>query len=307
MVDHTLARDEAHIHYDFDRDRDPVLTVDSGETVEVECLDAGDGQLPPDAAPEDVQAVDAPGHPMTGPIAIEGAEPGDTLAVEILDVSHEGIGWTYVAPGAGFLPEEFPDFAVHTWDLDGDVGYFHGIEVPLHPFPGNLGLAPAEPGPHSTIPPRDVGGNLDIKHLTPGSTLYLPVEVAGGLFSIGDLHAAQGDGEVCITAIEIPGTVTVRLRLADRDVDGPQLETSGPFAPAGHVDDEVDVRAVAGLGEDVNEASREAVREMISLLVEETDLTREQAYMLCSTAVDLKVNEVVNQTVVVTAYLGVRL
>ena len=130
--------------------------------------------------------------------------------------------------------------------------------------------------------------------------------MAGGLFSVGDLHAAQGDGEVCITAVEIPGTVTVRLRLADRDVDSPQVETSGPFAPAGHADGETDVRAVAGLGEDVNEASREAVREMIALLVDETALTREQAYMLCSTAVDLKVSEVVNQTVVVTAYLGVR-
>ncbi|MDZ7747180.1 MAG: acetamidase/formamidase family protein [Halobacteriales archaeon] len=307
MADYELSRDDEHIHYDFDRDRDPVLTVESGDTVEVECLDAGDGQLPPDATPEDVQAVNAPGHAMTGPIEIEGVQPGDTLAVEILDVTHEGIGWTYVAPGAGFLPEEFPDFAVHTWELDDEIGHFHGIEVPLDPFPGNLGLAPAEPGPHSTTPPRDVGGNLDIKHLTPGATLYLPVEVAGGLFSIGDLHAAQGDGEVCITAIEMPGTVTVQLRLAERDVDGPQLETSGPFAPAGHTDGESDVYAVAGLGDDVNEASREAVREMISLLVDETELTREQAYMLCSTAVDLKVSEVVNQTVVVTAYLGVTL
>lgn len=305
MADHELARDAEHLHYDFDRERDSVLTVSPGDTVAFECLDAGDGQLPPDAAPEDVRAVDAPGHPMTGPVEIEGARPGDTLAVEILDVAHEGIGWTYVAPDAGFLPETFPDFAVHTWALDETVGHFHGIEVPLHPFPGNLGVVPAEPGPHSTVPPRSVGGNLDIKHLTAGSTLYLPVEVAGGLFSIGDLHAAQGDGEVCITAIEIPGTVTVRLRLAERDVSGPEIETNGPFAPAGHTDRETDVRAVAGLGADVNEATREAVREMLSLLTSETDLTREQAYMLCSTAVDLKVSEVVNQTVVVTAYLGV--
>ncbi|PSP38218.1 acetamidase [Halobacteriales archaeon QH_7_65_31] len=305
MADYELSREAEHLHYDFDRERDSVLTVESGDTVAFECLDAGDGQLPPDAAPEDVQAVDAPGHPMTGPVEIAGAQPGDTLAVEILDVAHEGVGWTYVAPDAGLLPEAFPDFAVHTWDLDEAVGYFHGIEVPLHPFPGNLGVVPVEPGPHSTIPPRSVGGNLDIKHLTAGSTLYLPVEVAGGLFSVGDLHAAQGDGEVCITAIEIPGTATVRLRLAERDVSGPEIETSGPFAPAGHTDRETDVRAVAGLGADVNEATREAVREMISLLTSETDLTREQAYMLCSTAVDLKVSEVVNQTVVVTAYLGV--
>ena len=194
MATHRLSRETDHVHYDWDRDRDPVLSVDSGDTVVVECHDAADDQLPADATVADVEAVDAPGHPMTGPIRVEGAEPGDTLAVDVLGLEHEEIGWTYVYPGesgVGFLPAEFPDGAVHTWDLDGDVGHFReGIEVPLAPFPGNLGLAPAEPGPHSTIPPRSVGGNLDIKHLTVGSTLYLPVAVAGGLFSVGDLHAA---------------------------------------------------------------------------------------------------------------------
>ena len=305
MATHQLSREPDHVHYDWDRDRDPVLSVDSGDTVTVECHDAADGQLPEDATVADVEAVDAPGHPMTGPIYVEGAEPGDTLAVDVLGLEHEDIGWTYVYPGeteAGFLPAEFPDGAVHTWDLDGDVAHFRqGIEVPLAPFPGNLGLAPAEPGPHSTIPPRRVGGNLDIKHLTVGSTLYLPVAVAGGLFSVGDLHAAQGDGEVCITAIEMPGTVRLRLRLVDRDADGPALDPAGPYAPLG----DGPVTAVAGLGADVNEASREAARAMVTELAAAHDLSRPEAYMLCSAAVDLKVSEVVNETVVVTAYAGI--
>jgi acetamidase/formamidase len=139
-----------------------------------------------------------------------------------------------------------------------------------------------------------------VKHLTAGSTLYLPVEVAGGLFSVGDLHGAQGDGEVCITAIEVPGTVTVRLRRADREVDAPELDPAGPYAPAG----DGPVTATTGLGDDVDEATREAVRAMIARLVERHDLSRVEAYMLCSVAVDLKVSEVVNDTVVVTAYVA---
>ncbi|MFB6117947.1 acetamidase/formamidase family protein [Halosegnis sp.] len=303
MADHRLSRASEHLHYDWNRDREPVLRVAPGETVAVACRDAADGQLPRGATVADVEAVDAPGHALTGPIHVTGAEPGDTLAVDVLSVEHEGVGWTYVYPGeadVGLLPEEFPDGAVYTWDLEGDVGHFvNGIEVPLAPFPGVLGVTPAEPGPHSTTPPRRVGGNLDVKHLTPGATLYLPVEVAGALFSTGDLHAAQGDGEVCITAIEMPGTVRLRLRLADRDVDGPRLDPAGPYAPPGS-----DPTAVTGLGADVNEATREAVRGMIARLVD-GGLTRQQAYMLCSVAVDLKVSEVVNDTVAVTAYTGV--
>jgi acetamidase/formamidase len=305
MADHELSRDPEQLHYDWDRERDPVLTVDPGDTVAVECRDAADGQLPEGATVADLEAVDAPGHAMTGPVAVSGLEPGDTLAVDVLDVTHEGVGWTYVYPGeagTGLLPDDFSEGAVHTWELEGDVGYFtEDIEVPLTPFPGNLGVAPAELGPHSTTPPRRVGGNLDVKHLAAGSTLYLPVEVADGLFSVGDLHAAQGDGEVCITAIETPGTVTVRLRRADRDVDGPEFDPAGSFTPPGGKP----IRATTGLGDDLNAAAREAVRTMIRRLTTDRDLTRLQAYVLCSVAADLKVSEVVNETVAVTAYLAV--
>lgn len=305
MADHELSREDEHRHYDWDRDRDPVLEIAPGDTVAVACRDAADGQLPQGATVADLEAVDAPGHAMTGPVAVRGLEPGDTLAVDVLDVSHEGVGWTYVYPGeagTGLLPDDFPEGAVHTWELDGDVGHFvGGIDVPLEPFPGNLGVVPAEPGPHSTTPPRRVGGNLDVRHLTAGSTLYLPVEVAGGLFSVGDLHAAQGDGEVCITAIEMPGTVTLRLRRSDRDVSGPELDPAGSFTPAG----DAPVRATTGLGADLEAATREAVRAMIRRLVADRGLSELEAYMLCSVAADLKISEVVNDTVAVTAYLAV--
>jgi acetamidase/formamidase len=302
--DHRIDATAETVHHDWDRDRVPVLTVDSGDTVEFECRDATDGQLPPDATPDDVLAMEVEGHALTGPVAVAGAEPGDTLAVDVLGLDHHGVGWTYVYPGeegTGLLPDEFPDAAVHTWELEGDVGHFvQGIEVPLDPFPGVVGLAPAEPGPHSTTPPRRVGGNLDVKHLTAGSTLYLPVEVDGGLFSVGDGHAAQGDGEVCITAIEAPMTVRVRLRLVDRDVDGPVFETTGPFEPAGTGR----VLGTSGVAPDQHEATREAVSTLVDRLDDEYGLSRPDAYMLCSVAADLKVNEVVNGDVVVSAYLS---
>lgn len=137
-----------------------------------------------DSTVADIVARSFEGHPLTGPVHIEGAEPGDVLVVELLAFQHEGFGVTYFYPeeaGKGFLPSEFDDPGLHVWDLDGDVGEFvEGIEVPLDPSPGIVGLAPSEPGDHWTTPPRCGGGNLDIKHLTAGSTLYLPVEVAGG-------------------------------------------------------------------------------------------------------------------------------
>lgn len=299
--DHRLDRTDELVHQDWDRDREPVLTVDDGDVVEFACRDATNGQMSVDAAPADVRAIDFRGHPLTGPVAVAGAEPGDTLAVDVCSVDHEGVGWNHVYPGSegkGLLPEDFPDAHAVGWELGDGVARYDGIELPLAPFPGNLGVAPAEPGPHSTSPPRRVGGNLDIKHLTEGSTLYLPVAVAGGLFSVGDLHGAQGDGEVCVTAIEMPGRVTLRLRLVDRDVSGPELETDGPFEPAGAG------RAVAtsGVAEALEPAAKDAVRSMIDRLVADAGLTRPDAYVVCSVAADLKVSEIVNGNVVVTAY-----
>jgi acetamidase/formamidase len=303
--DHRLDATDENVHTTWDRAHDPVLTVESGDVVRFECRDATNGLLTADATVDDVYALaeDDTGHPLTGPVEVAGAAPGDVLAVDLLDFEHHGVGFTYFYPGTeglGLLPEEFDDPGLHVWDLDDGVGQFtDGIEVPLDPFPGNLGVAPADDGPHSTVPPRRVGGNLDVKHLTAGSTLYVPVEVAGALFSVGDCHGAQGDGEVCVTGIEAPMDVTARLRLEpDRSVEGPQFETTGPFALDGPA------YATAGVSDDLMDATKRAVRHMISHLGDRHGLSRTDAYLLCSTAVDLKLNEVVDApNWVVSAYV----
>ena len=306
-VDYRLSDGEQNIHSAWDNSLDPVLTVEPGEVVRFECRDAVDRQVTVETTAPDVPEISFdPVHPLTGPVAVEGAEPGDVLQVELLDLQHKGWGYTLFFPGEmglGLLPEEFDDPGIHIWDLDGDVGRFvNGIEVPLDPFPGVIGVAPAENGSLDTLPPRSVGGNVDIKHLTPGSTLYLPVEVEGGLFSTGDCHAAQGDGEVCVTGIEAPMFVTARFDvLTDTEITQPQFETRGPFTPTG-VDEPM--YATSGISDDLMEATKLATRHMIEHLHEQRGLSREEAYILCSAIVDLKVNEVVDApNWVVSAYL----
>ena len=290
--DHHIEATDATVHHDWDADRDPVLRVEPGDVVRFECLDATGGELAPGTTVEDVRARESPGHAMTGPVAIDGLEPGDGLAVDLLAVETGDWGVTYVYPderGVGFLPDAAPDGAIHHWELDGEFATFEpGIEVPVEPFPGNLGLAPAEGGPHSTTPPRNVGGNLDTRHLVAGSRLELPVEVPGGQFSIGDGHAAQGDGGVCVTAIECPTTVDVRFEVLDDAPAAPRFETPG----GGHWR-EGPALGTTGVGPDLETAAREALSAMLDRL-ETRGLDRERAYMLCSVAADLQLSQVVN-------------
>ena len=307
QVDYHLDDEDENVHSVWDNGLEPALTVEPGEIVQFECRDALDGQLDHDSTAADVPEVSLdPVHPLTGPVAVEGAVPGDVLAVELLDLQHKGWGYTCFLPGEaglGLLPEEFPDPGLHVWDLGGDVGHFvNGIEVPLDPFPGIAGVAPGEAGEHDTLPPRAVGGNIDIKHLTAGSTLYLPVEVEGALFSTGDCHAAQGDGEVCVTGIEAPMTVTARFDVrTDVAIEEPQFETDGPFTPTGR---DERMYGTSGIAPDLMDATKKAIRHMIDHLEAERGLTRGEAYVLCSAAVDLKVNEVVDApNWIVSAYL----
>ena len=305
-VDHRVSADDA-VHSSWDNDLEPALTVEPGDVVRFDCRDATNGQLGPGSTAEDIAAIDVePIHPLTGPIAIEGARPGDVLEVELLALEHEGWGQTLVLPGEmelGLLADEFPEPALHVWELeDGVARFVDGIEVPIDPFPGVIGVAPAEDGAHSTFPPRSVGGNLDVKHLTAGSTLYLPIAVDDALFSVGDCHAAQGDGEVCGTGIEAPMTVTCRFDVrSDRSLEGPQFETTGPFTPPGR---DEPIYGTTGVADDLMAATRTAIRNMVDHLHDERGLTRGEAYLLCSAAVDLKLNEVVNApNWAVSAYL----
>lgn len=297
-----VARSQWHLAWDHSIP--PVAMIPSGEVVTFDLLDASCGQITPEATVETVRTLDfSRVDQVNGPIFVEGAAPGDTLEVELLEIAPADWGWTALIPGFGLLADEFPEPALKVWHLvDGWAELAPGIHVPIEPFCGEIGLAPAAPGALSTIPPYRHGGNMDTKHLTRGAKLYLPVEVEGALFSMGDGHAAQGDGEVCGTAIETPMRVTVRLSVRkDLTVAEPEFLTAGPLTPRTNTDR---YYACDGIGPDLREAARSAVRHMITHLQRAHQLSRPEAYMLCSVAVDLKICELVDApNWVVSAFL----
>lgn len=307
MTGRTIHIHRNQWHLAWDHSIPPIATVQSGETINFDLLDASCGQIVESSTVEAIRTLDfSQVDQVNGPIYVEGAEPGDTLEVEFLDYQPAGWGWTAVIPGFGLLADEFPEPALKIWRLEGGAEgvaeFAPGIRVPLAPFCGEIGLAPAADGPHSTIPPYRHGGNMDTKHLTKGTRLFLPVEVPGALYSMGDGHAAQGDGEVCGTAIETPMRATVRLTVRkDMQVQEPQFLTAGPLAQRTNT---APYYATDGIGPDLMEAVRNAVRHMIGHLQRTYQLSRAEAYMLCSVAVDLKLCEVVDApNWVVSAFL----
>jgi acetamidase/formamidase len=267
----------------------------------VQTRDAFDGFFNRRSTSADVLTRPALGHPLSGPIAIREARPGDVLQVDVLELVPGAIGFTLFRPGAGLLSDDFPEPYLAVWDLDARVNAAlrPGIQVPLAPFLGVMGVALAQPGPHLTRPPRAQGGNLDIKQLMMHSTLYLPIAVEGALFSCGDGHGAQGDGEVCVSAIETTMTATLRFTLRrDIHISGPEFETPAVVPDGGRY------YATTGIAPDLMEASRRAVRAMIARLVAVHGLKAAEAYVLCSVAVDLRISELVDEpNWVVSAFL----
>ena len=292
---HTIHRHRCH--HVWDNAIAPVLTVAPGAGVTFDITDASSGQITP-ASTADVFA-DYDGarvNPVTGPVLVDGAEPGDVLVVRLEGYVPSGWGWTAVIPGFGLLADDFTDAELRHWHYqpDGSVPLLFGdlAQIPLAPFAGTIGVAPAAPGPHSIIPPRRVGGNMDVRDLVAGSVLYLPVEVEGALVSIGDTHAAQGDGEVCGTAIESPMQVAVTIDLVKGEpLAMPRLDRPQPLGPT---DAGPRVWITTGIGPDLHEAARAAVRGMIDLVARERTLSPVDAYMLCSVAGDLKVSQIVD-------------
>ncbi|KAI0072329.1 Acetamidase/Formamidase [Panus rudis PR-1116 ss-1] len=300
---HSVHRSQCHLAWD--NSIPPVIHVSSGETVTFECLDASNGQVTPESSASTLTSLELSSlDQVNGPVFVDFASPGDTLQIDVLEVDTAEWGWTGIIPGFGLLADEFPEAALKIWKIERthsknpDDVYGHawfdkeeGIKIPLRPFAGEMGVAPGEKGSFSTIPPYRTGGNIDTKHLYKGATLFLPVEVPGALFSIGDGHAAQGDGEVCGTAIETPMKVTVRLSVIKNKsyVKAPHFETP----PRKNVSDE-GYYCTTGVSPDIREATRDAVRHMIALLTEEYGLDRVEAYMLCSVAGDLRMHEVVD-------------
>ena len=285
VAEYTLGAENTHARWSAAIP--PVLTVPSGAVVEVLTKEASDGQITPATLEADLANVDfGLIHPLTGPIAVEGASPGDILAVTIHEVEVTGWGWATILPGFGFLADEFTEPWIRGFEMEAgatEVAFNDDITIPLDPFPGVMGVAPATDSMLVTIPPRENGGNMDNRYLGPGTTVYFPVQVEGANFSIGDAHAVQGDGEVSGTAIEAPVRIVFTVEVMDnpRGMTEPQYETD-------------DYYAVTGFGTTIDEAARKATRYMIDHLVAEHGLSRNEAYVLCSLAGDLKISETVD-------------
>lgn len=294
---HHLPSSPETIHWGwFDAGLPHLLTIDSGDRITIDTLSGGPANLPGEGfhVPPELLQVHAksqrrlPGHMLTGPVGIRGAEPGDVLEVRIIDVQlRQDWGYTFVRPLAGAFPTDIQAFEqfITRLDAEGKLGLLPwGLEIPLRPFFGVMGVAPpAAWGSISTIQPRAHGGNLDNKELVPGATLYLPVFNHGAGFSVGDGHAVQGDGEVCTTAIEtaLTGTFEIHLR-KDLRQGYPSAETPG------HV-------ITMGMDPDLDTAAKDALGRMVDRIAQETGLSRERALMLMSLQADVRVTQLVNE------------
>ncbi len=287
---HSIGRDT--FHYLWSRNHKPVLNIKPGDDVFFDINDVSSWQITKDSDADVLSSFDdSKLYPLAGPVYVEGAEPGDTLTVDVLDVQNDDFGWSAVMSGHGLL-EEFSEPYLYKWSLkDRRFAHFEkGIHIPIRPFCGVMEVAPPEEGSFDVMPPGRHGGNMDIRHLTKGSRLELPVLVKGALFSTGDLHAAMGDGEVCVSAVECPGHATFRFSL----VKGTKLawprftcKAEPPPRKGYHVS--------TGIGPDLMLASKAAVRNTIDFLTSADGLSREEAYVLCSVAADLRIHEVVDQ------------
>jgi acetamidase/formamidase len=297
MTHHHLAASSKNCHWGFfDAALKPVLTVNTGDEVTIDSISGGPEVVPDSSrfhTPPELAEVHAhnermlPGHILTGPVAVAGAEPGDVLEVEILDVQlRQDWGYNFIKPLSGTLPDDFPNARRINIPLDreamtGEMPW--GLKLPLAPFFGVMGVAPPPAwGRITSIVPRAMGGNLDNKELAVGAKLFLPVFVPGALFSCGDGHGVQGDGEVCVTAIETALQGRFRLTVRkDLRFTYPRAETPTHYM-------------TMAMDPDLDQCVVKALRDMIVLLGETRNLSREDAYMLCSLAADLRVTQTVN-------------
>ena len=303
MATHHLDATQPHAFWD--NTLPPRVHIQSGDTVIFETLEASAGQVRPDSPSESLYTLDfAFIHPLTGPVYIEDAEPGDTLEVDIVSIKHKGWGWNAVLPNFGLLAEDFSEPYLHHYKLgETSCEFRHDIHIPYEPFCGVMGVGPRESGRLTTIPPRENGGNIDIRNLTPGTKVFFPILVPGALFSCGDCHSAQGDGEVNGTGIETLMTVTLTFHLR-KHMHIPELRFITPANKKLTVADTGGYYVTTAHGPDLFHNAQQAIRYMIDHLSTEYHMTREQAYCLCGAAVDLKISEIVDApNWIVSAYL----
>jgi acetamidase/formamidase len=294
MTEHTLTAEPTHSVWD--RSLAPRLRIEPGDEVQIGCVDASGGQVQPGMTTAGFQTIDRTRiHALTGPIWVEGAEPGDVLQVDVLATQHGGWGWSSVTEGLGFLKDRFREAYLFHWQLDGEsTSSLAPAVVPVRPFLGVMGVARADDGAFRTRPPGPFGGNLDVRELCAGSRLYLPVFNHGALFSCGDGHAAQGDGEVCINGIECPLDVTLRFNLhKQQPLAGPIVEASETAAP----ESTANAWVVVETGTDLASTARAATGRMIDILVSRWGFSDVHAYILCSVAMRLRLSQVVNEPV----------
>ncbi len=303
MTTHHL--DSSKVHNFWDNSIPPRIRIKPGDTVVFETVEASVNQITPQSTSADVGRLDfGRVNAVTGPVFVEGAEPGDALEVELLDFKHKGWGWNAVIPHFGLLADEFPDPYLHLYKLDSKYCQFReDILIPFEPFCGEMGVAPRQPGRLDAIPPRENGGNLDTRHLGIGTKIMFPVWVPGALFSCGDAHSAQGDGEINGTGIESNMSVTIRFGLTKganlaemRFITAPRKKLT--------VADTAGYYVTTAQGPDLFKNAQQAVRYMLDHLTTEYNLTRAQAYCLCGVAVDLKISQIVDApNFMVSAYL----
>jgi acetamidase/formamidase len=296
MAEYSLSADPTHSRWN--RALNPRIHIASGDTVHLECVDSSGAQVHPAMKLPEYLKIDRDRiHALTGPIFVEGAESGDVLQVDVLEVAHKGWGWTSVVSGLGFLKQRFSDPFLFIWKLDEEVSTsIAPAVVPLRPFCGVMGVAPAEDGEFRTRPPGIFGGNMDVRELCAGATLYLPVLNRGALFSTGDAHAAQGDGEVCINGIECPADVTLRFQVhKQRALPGPMLET--PAARKLETDSAGGEWIVVESANNATAAALAATSRMIDLLADRWGFSPVHAYLLCSVAMNLRLSQVVNEPI----------
>ena len=303
MATHHL--DDTQPHPFWDNSLPPRVRIQPGDSVVFETLEASAGQIFPGCSSEAAGALDfSLIHPLTGPVYVEGAEPGDALVVDVISIKHKGWGWNAVIPGFGLLGGDFAEPYVHHYKLGEITCEFRpDIQIPYEPFCGVMGVGPREAGRFTTIPPRENAGNIDIRHLFPGTRVFFPVLVPGALFSCGDCHSAQGDGEVNGTGIETMMSVTLTFNL-QKGANIPELRFITPAGEKLTVADVGGYFVTTAHGPDLFKDSQQAIRYMIDYLSSEYNMTREQAYCLCGAAVDLKISEIVDApNWIVSAYL----
>lgn len=293
MAEHVI--DPRRVHHEWDASLEPTLSIASGDTVVFELAMAGSGQVALGARYGETTFDLERMYNLLGPVWLDGAAPGDSIEIEVVGLESGAWGWTMVLPGFGLLADDFAEPYLRTFPLTSGrrIEVAPGIGVPIVPFLGTMGTHPGGAERQPAFPPHRGGGNMDNRHLVVGSSVFLPVWCPGALFSCGDPHAAQGDGEVCVSAVECDMRAALRFHLHKRRLNAPRYTVPASVAAR----DDGGYVGTMGIDSDLMEGARAAVRGMIEWLSTEHGLSREDAYILCSLAGDLKIHEIVDSGV----------